>query len=133
MVSVWLFVVISFRFRVMFFSASLMVLLLFSMATLLIVSCVFWAVIEIFISLLLVLALQFIKFCSVLLSLIESVIVLLRSVLFDVIDRRYLSLFTLMMFAFTFVFALLMVLRISFNDELVALILMVIGFLSSFC
>lgn len=57
MVSVWLFVVISFRFRVMFFSASLMVLLLFSMATLLIVSCVFWAVIEIFISLLLVLAL----------------------------------------------------------------------------
>ncbi|CAD5567615.1 Uncharacterised protein [Escherichia coli] len=56
MVSVWLPVVTSFRFRVMFSSASLMVLLLFSMATLLTVSCAFWAATETSMPLLLALA-----------------------------------------------------------------------------
>ena len=56
MVSVWLPVVTSFRFRVMFSSASLIVLLLFSMATLLTVSCAFWAATETSMPLLLALA-----------------------------------------------------------------------------
>ena len=63
----------------------------------------------------------------------ESVIALSRPVSFDVTDRRYSPLPTLMMLALTPAFALLMASRIPLNDELAALISMVIGSLSPPC